>query len=803
MTLSPGGSHARPSAGAPVGDPFPLTEQLGLAHDFFHVGGWMWDVVNDRIYAYAALTHYFGVDDADAEGGPIQAYLARRHPDDLPGMQATLGEALATGDTFAAEYRVRGRDGLWRHIAARGRIERDADGRVVRLPGVVMDVTARHEAEVSLAERNAHYSALFESIDEGYCVCQLVLDADGAPADYRFIEINPAFSRHAGLPQTAVGQTARALVPGLEQHWVDTYARAALGRESFRFEQGSAAMGRWFEVYVTPVGTPGERLFGLVFRDITDRHALDEREAELRTLAAELEALYDAAPVALGALRRDDDGSYTYLRANPAFAAIHALTPQELVGRRVDSMLNPELYAAARSIFDEVTRTGEPHLNSELEGESRSTPGNRRRWLASYYPLFPNDDGTYRGVGATSLDITDLRATEAALRVQEERYRLASGATDDLIWDWNVAAGRVDWGPSIATRYGWDEARTGTAYRWWLDRIHPEDRPGVEGLHRRAIGGEADRWSTEYRMAHADGTYAVVFDRGQVLRDDDGTVLRLVGAMFDLTERKQAAEAAEAHSQELERLNASLEARIAARTDDLRRANTALTARNRELQDFAYIASHDLQEPLRKVSMFADLLASEHTADLNPTARDYVGRMQAAALRMSRLIRDLLAYSRVSTTEVDARRVDLDEALDAVLGDLDLRLTESGGRVEAGPLGVVDADPVQVHQLLLNLIGNALKFHRPGVPPVVRVSAYREGPMRRLVVDDNGVGFDEHQSERIFGPFQRLHTRAEYEGTGIGLAIVRRIAERHGGVAVAASTPGEGSRFAVTLPDAR
>ena len=165
-------------------DPFPTTEQLQLAHDFFHVGGWLWDVQADRVYAYSALTHYFGVDDDAAHGGPLQAYLDRIHPDDLPAMRAVLEEALAHGDTFDAEYRVQGRDDVWRRIAARGRIERNADGEPVRLPGVVMDVSARDEAERSLAQRNAHYATLFRSIDEGYGLCQLLVDADGGATDY-------------------------------------------------------------------------------------------------------------------------------------------------------------------------------------------------------------------------------------------------------------------------------------------------------------------------------------------------------------------------------------------------------------------------------------------------------------------------------------------------------------------------------------------------------------------------------------------------------------------------------------------
>ncbi|HEX8617952.1 MAG TPA: ATP-binding protein [Thermoanaerobaculia bacterium] len=233
---------------------------------------------------------------------------------------------------------------------------------------------------------------------------------------------------------------------------------------------------------------------------------------------------------------------------------------------------------------------------------------------------------------------------------------------------------------------------------------------------------------------------------------------------------------------------------------ELKEALTRLEQSNRELEDFAYVASHDLQEPLRKIQAFGDLLRSKHADALPEQARDYIERMQSAAKRMQVLINDLLSFSRVTTKAQPFVRVDLARIANEVVKDLEARLHETNGRIELGALPAIEADPLQMRQLLQNLAGNALKFHRPGVPPVVQIAAALENGECRITVSDNGIGFEEKYAERIFTMFERLHARARYEGTGIGLAICKKIAERHGGSIVAHAAVDAGATFIVTLP---
>jgi signal transduction histidine kinase len=238
--------------------------------------------------------------------------------------------------------------------------------------------------------------------------------------------------------------------------------------------------------------------------------------------------------------------------------------------------------------------------------------------------------------------------------------------------------------------------------------------------------------------------------------------------------------------------------------DELRNYAARLERSNKELQDFASVASHDLQEPLRKIQAFSDRLRTRCAAALDDVGRDYLDRVQNAARRMQTLINDLLTFCRVTTKAQPFVPTDLKGAALEVISDLEVRIEQVGGRVELAELPTVEADPLQMRQLMQNLIGNALKYHKPEVPPVVRVSgkhlADQSRELCQILVEDNGIGFDEVYADRIFTIFQRLHGRTEYEGTGVGLAVCRKIAERHGGSITARSRLGEGSSFTVTLP---
>lgn len=381
-------------------------------------------------------------------------------------------------------------------------------------------------------------------------------------------------------------------------------------------------------------------------------------------------------------------------------------------------------------------------------------------------------------LAAARSEAAALRSANAALQTQlslsDERFRQAF---DEAAIGMAIVTMEGRWlraNASLCATLGYrEEELIGTNYQ---SITHPDDAHLDAGLVQRLLSGESRAEHVEKRYFGRTGAVIWMLISVTLLRDEQGRPTGFLSQKQDITDRKLA-EAA------------------------LRDLNERLAQSNRELQDFASVASHDLQEPLRKIQAFGDRLRARHGESLSPDGLDYLTRMQQAASRMQSLINDLLTFSRIANRSQPFTPVDLNVVAREVLSDLETRVARSGAQVQLGPLPTVAADPLQMRQLLQNLIGNALKFHRPDVAPLVRVGAAPAGPERWAIsVADNGIGFDEKYLDRIFTVFQRLHGREQFEGTGMGLAICRRIVERHGGALVAHSTPGEGATFVVTLP---
>jgi PAS domain S-box-containing protein len=364
--------------------------------------------------------------------------------------------------------------------------------------------------------------------------------------------------------------------------------------------------------------------------------------------------------------------------------------------------------------------------------------------------------------------------TERLLAAAERLARLGS-------WEWDLASDRVVWSRQLYEIFGLEPRDFEPSVDGYLERVAPEDQHRVRKLIERSAA-ERNPLAYECRIVLPDGQVRIIDARGSVDVDETGRVVKMWGTAQDITERKRMEEELALTRRELEE-----------RTRELERSN-------RELERFAYDASHDLGEPLRVMSAIAERLARRYGDSLDLEGRRLVGSLVDGAVRMQILVADLLEYSRVSREPLVRLWVDCGEVFSETLELLSETIEERGASVAAGPLPTIDAHPAQMRQLLQNLISNALKSGG-GTPLEVRVEAERDGYAWRFRVEDNGIGIDPADAERVFDLFKRLNPTDAYAGTGVGLSICKRIVERHGGRIWVEQAPGRGSVFCFTIPD--
>jgi len=368
-----------------------------------------------------------------------------------------------------------------------------------------------------------------------------------------------------------------------------------------------------------------------------------------------------------------------------------------------------------------------------------------------------------------------LISQRIALKEAEARFLLAVQGSSVGLWDWDVRTEELFWSPRFKEIVGLHPDDRVISFDTFEDRLHPEDREWVmDAVNAHLV--ERKPFDVEYRLRHENGHYVWVHARGQAVWSPEGTAMRMAGSVDDISARKVA------------------DRQLQEQAEALRRSNE-------ELERFAYVTSHDLQEPLRKVRAFGDLLARDYADRLDARGQKLLDTMIDGAGRMQKLIQDLLGYSRSAHVTMNVQPVDLESVVTDVARDFDLALAECDGSIDWQVDGEVHADPVLMRQLIHNLVGNAVKYRDPARPPQISLVVDRlEDGGARLRVRDNGIGFAEEHAARIFEVFQRLHTRGDYPGTGVGLALCQRIAERHGGRIWAEGRPGEGAVFHVELP---
>lgn len=519
--------------------------------------------------------------------------------------------------------------------------------------------------------------------------------------------------------------------------------------------------------------------------DITERKNIDERN---RHFTAIVQSSDDAI------ISKTLDGIITSW--NHSAERIFGYTSQEMIGTPITRIIPADRQDEEPQILDRLKK-GERIDHFETK---RITKDGRLLDISLSISPVKNSKGIIIGASKIARDITAqkiaeqrIRESEEMARVSEERLRLAVEVAQLGLWDLDLTTGLTTTSAEHRKILGYSKT-VQWSHALFMQRLHPEDRPRVNEAFENAL--KTGSITYEARIIRDDNTERWIRVNGATIYDKKHQPVRLLGTVLDITEQKK--------------IKDELENMVFARTRELITTNSALEKSNHELEQFAYIASHDLQEPLRKIQTFADMV-KEHLDNRTLTER-YFNKIYSSAKRMSTLINDVLNYSRLTKTGEPFEKTDLNKILKDVLSDYELLIEQKQAVITHSDLPEIIGIPLQLHQLFANLISNSLKFS--DVNPQITITANTASPEEvrkhahlnadktyvKLIFKDNGIGFEQQHADQIFIIFQRLNTQRFYSGTGIGLALCKKIVEHHGGFITAKSEPGQGATFTVLLP---
>jgi len=488
----------------------------------------------------------------------------------------------------------------------------------------------------------------------------------------------------------------------------------------------------------------------------------EQRQAERDRQATSdlLRRIIDSAPMLISYLNRD----YTYKLVNAGYQKLFKRDMDEIIGQKAPDIIGEEAFAAVKPLLDKAL-TGE---RVEYEREMKYKVGSR--WTHTHFIPHETPEGQIEGLITMVNDITSIKESQRILQESEDRFRNFVEVMNFPLCNVDNDTGRIRYvNPRFTQLFGYTLEDTPTLEEWWV-LAYPEIeyrtwvRENWDQAVNRAMETNSEILSDIYAVTCKDGEEKKIRIGGVTFGTD------FLATFVDVTEEELI--------------------------------KTKLERSNKELENFAYIASHDLQEPLRMIANFTDLLARRYADSLDEKGLEYIKYAVDGAKRMQTQIQDLLQLSRVTTHGKDFEDLSAQACVDAVVDSLRIFLNENAATVTYGKLPQIMGDRIQLEHVFQNLISNAIKY-RSEADPVIRISARKRKGLWHFKVQDNGMGIEKKYFERIFLIFQRLHTRSRIPGTGIGLALVKRIVERHGGEVWVESTVGKGSTFSFTLPPAR
>ena len=763
------------------------SRRLDLSLAAAGAGTWEWDVASG---ANSWSRELWGLYDLDEDTRPasFESWLESVRPEDRERLSAAVLSAAAEGLELDFEWQVATRDGSVRWLLSRGRPELGADGRPVLYRGVVVDVTRRKLAEQALRAEEAHKQVALDTARLG------VWRRDVRTG---VVTLDERSRRHYGFDSGTVtfGDALERVHPDDLEALRGTLAAALdpeISRGDYIVEYRVVPPDepvRWLSVGVHVVfegeGPDRRAVTALgVSQDITER-----RQAELALVESELKfrSLFEHSSI--GVFITEPNGRIR--AANPAAQAMFGYTEDEFsaLGRAgVLDAGDPRLQAAVeerdltgRVQAVELVAVRKDGERFPVEVDSTIIPGPPPRAFV-----------LMRDISWRKEAELALASREAEAREMLERLSRAQALGHMGDWAWDVATGVVAWSPEVHRVFGLGFDAP-TTFDDFVALLHDDDRAWHLRRVERVAADPAQASATfGFRIVRPDGEVREINQTALVERDAAGAAVRMYGLVQDVTELRRAEQALVQSEARLRRLNMELEDRVEQRTQELRRANE-------ELESFSYSVSHDLRAPLRHIAGYSQLLAERLGDDLGADARHFMDVIVGSAREMGQLIDDLLQLSRLGRADLHIGVVDMGACVQETL---ELVSAEYHGRatVRVGELPEVRGDRTLLRQVWVNLLENAFKYSQLRESPVIEVGAVVEDGETVYFVRDNGVGFDMAYADKLFAVFQRLHSTGEFEGTGIGLATVRRLVDRLGGRVWAQGAVDEGATFFFTVP---
>jgi PAS domain S-box-containing protein len=683
------------------------------------------------------------------------------HPDDVDMInRQRSGLYEGRDESLRVEKRYLKKSGETVWVAITIVLERDAAGNPQYEIAVFDDITARKRAEAAVRESEERFRQTFELAASG--MAHVTLDG-------HFLRVNRSLCQILGYTKDElVGRSVKELSHPDDRDLTDA--------ERARVLEGEIANARFEKRYLRKNGavvwvdlaialahdSAGEPEYEIaVFDDITSRMVLD---AALRDKTELLQLGQAAARMII----LDYDIAADHMTWSDSPEWLRGPLPASGEYPTFKDQVHPEdrerFILARTKAIDTLEPGTQEYRVLRTDGQVL--------WVMARHQMLAGGDGKAWRMLVALIDVTERKHAEAALRESESRFRSLTQLSSDWYWEQDAQFGLTFMSGRMGERTGLDAAAYLGRKRWDTPALNLSEADWA--THRAQLERHEPFRNFEMQRPTEDGGSRWISLSGEPLFDDAGKFTGYRGVGSDITERKSAELA-------------------------LREAHEELKRSNAELEQFAYVASHDLQEPLRMVSSYTQLLLRRFGERFDGDSREFMGYIVDGAARMKQLIEDLLAYSRVGTRGKDFREIPVEEALGRAVSNLRAAIQETRAAVSWDPLPTVLADDTQLTQLFQNLIGNALKFRSSSVPRIHVFVANNE-PAWHFMVRDNGIGIEPQYFERIFMVFQRLHNKADYPGTGIGLAICKKVVERHGGRIWVESRPGDGSAFHFTLP---